>query len=215
MMPLAKRLCCPCQRNPRRHHVEPHLLGHIDKLQDLEAVHDPKHGADSENKFMVIGDLTVDVAVFFPEAFPHKTDMDAAHRASGAGSVSEQRDLGEPLAGDALGRRIGSCLEVPDRQGLQVIHDPDVAGSAEVMVFAHHVGAGHVLIDFIKDLDIVFAFRKQERTVTMDHYRLQVLRAHHRPAAQSAEVAIGVGVDTGHGRLPLPCRTDPEDRPVP
>ena len=213
--PFREGLCCPCKGNAGRHHVEPHLLGNIDKLQDLEAVHDPKHGTDGEDQLKIIRDLAIEITVLLLEPFPHEADMDAAHGASCAGSVSEERDLGEPLTADARDRRICSCLQVPDRQGLDIVQPRNIAGGAEVMVFAHHAGVGHVRIDFFKDFRIFFTLREREGTVTVDHDGFQIFGSHNTPAAESPEVAIGVSGDAGHGRLPFPCRTDPKDRPVP
>src|SRR5208337_2209555 len=73
---LTKRLSCPRKGDTGRHHIEPHLFSHIDKLEHLEAVHDANHGADRENQLIVVRYLAVEIAVLFLKALPYEAYMD-------------------------------------------------------------------------------------------------------------------------------------------
>ena len=123
---------------------------------------DREHGPHGKDRFVVVGDLPVEVAVLLLEAFADEPDVDAPHGAACAGGVPEQARLRELLSRDAGDAGIGRPLEVADGQHLRLVQHRHVDGRADVVVLAHHVCVGQLRIDFLEELRVVLGFGKRE-----------------------------------------------------
>ncbi|OPY07085.1 MAG: hypothetical protein A4E66_02103 [Syntrophus sp. PtaB.Bin001] len=212
--PFLSRLRGPGEGDACRHDIESHLFCDVDDREDSEAIIDREHRSYGKDRLVIVGDLAIEIAVLLLKAFPYKPDVDAPHRAARAGGIPEQRLFRKLLSRNVTDGGIGRPLEVADGQHLQFVQHCHVYGCADVVVLAHHVGIGELCIDFLKDLRILFRSRQWENRIAMNHDGLEVFAAHHRSAAESSEMAIGIDVDFRHGRPALTRRPDAQVAPV-
>ena len=91
--PFLRGLGGPGQGNARRHHIEPHLFRDVDDGEDGETVFHREHRSHGKDRFVVVGDLPVDIAMLLLEPFTDEPYVDAPHGAAGAGAHSGARHL--------------------------------------------------------------------------------------------------------------------------
>ena len=196
---------------PGAHNIQAHLLDDVKDVQNGEAVGHPQHGAGGEDGLVIIRHLPVEIPVIGLKPFPRKTNMDAAHRAAGAGRIPEEGRLGEALAGDAVDVVVLGGLEVAPGKGFLFVQDRHVYRGAQVVVLLHHVGGGKFLVDRLKELGVIFALHEREAAIPDDDDGLEVLGPQGGATAHRAKMAVGVYIDARHGALLLSCRADSEE----
>jgi len=82
-------LGCPGKADSGGHYVEPNFFYSIDNAKDRKAVCNAQHGANCKYRFMIIGNLEVEIPVFLGKSFPYVPYMDASNGTARAGMVAE------------------------------------------------------------------------------------------------------------------------------
>ena len=83
--------------------------------------------------------------------------MDAADRAPRTGAVAQQRLFSEHFAAYRGDCRITGLLEIVPGQRRYIIEALQIGRGAEMVVFTHHVGGGHLIVNLLEHGSVLLA----------------------------------------------------------
>jgi len=209
-----KRLGGPGQHHAGAHHVQPLHLYLVHQLEHPRYVGTADHAAHGVYRFVVVAQHGGFVEIrLLGVRDAEGSQVDAGHRAMGAGQPPTQVLLRQPLPGDGLRPLEATRLEIASGEAPDGIQRKDVHRRAQFMVFLHQGRVSGGPEDGIIGLPVGAAVAHGQGASAGDDQSLQPLAAKDRAQPQPAEVTVGLGDDAGVGDLSLSRPANAHDRP--